>query len=401
LNGAGHDNLPWFDSQGDKMPYSVKTAIRCAEAIIIFLCTISMSVPLVAQSPAAPAKSTPAGPAKAAPAKAAAPAAVKEEPVPTLPPNALFPAVVARINGKPIPGIDLERQIRAELAAIGSPEWKNLREDYRQQLIDQYMQSLITSELIYQKAVASGIKAVDEEVQAELAKVSKNFSSDAEMNATLADRGLDRQELIRDLTKSLVSSKYVDQNITGKITATPEEAAKYYSNNTEEFRHPEMVRISHILFIVPDGASADRDSQIKQRAAGILARIKKGEDFAKLAKDNSMDASSSQGGDIGYFAKEDVANQFGEAIFLLAVGRLSEVTRTNAGYHIIKVTDRRQAGLSTLQEIQDQLIDYLKNQKADAELQKLVQQLASQAKIEVLIPVSSSQKVPADSAPRP
>jgi|WetSurMetagenome_2_1015567.scaffolds.fasta_scaffold26257_2 parvulin-like peptidyl-prolyl isomerase len=384
------------------MPYKAKTAMRFVQAvIIIFLCASSISVPLVAGSPATSGKSAPAAPAKAAPAKAAAPATAKEESVPTPSPNALFPAVVARVNGKDIPGIDLERQIRTELANIGSPEWKNLREDYRQQLIDQYMQSLITSELIYQKASASGIVATNEEVQAELAKVAKNFGSDAEMNAALADRGLDRQELIRDLTRSLLASKYVDQNVTKKVMATPEEAAKYYSSNTEEFRHAEMVRLSHIFFIVPEGASADRDSQIKQRAAGILARLKKGEDFAKLAKDNSMDASSSQGGDIGYFAKEDVASEFGEAIFSLPAGTLSEVTRTRAGYHIIMVTDRRRAGLSTLQEIQDQLVEYLKNQKADAELGKLVQQLASQAKIEVLIPVSTPQKAPTASAPRP
>ena len=85
-------------------------------------------------------------------------------------PNAVFPAVVARVNGKAIPGRDLEERVRRELSTIGNPEWNNLREDYRGQLVLSQITALINSRLLYQKAARSGTKVTEAEVQVELDK---------------------------------------------------------------------------------------------------------------------------------------------------------------------------------------------------------------------------------------
>src|SRR6058998_1044843 len=140
---------------------------------------------------------------KAAPApakKAAAPApSNSEEQIPPAAPDALFPAVVARVNGHAILGRDLEQRIQTQLAPIGNPKWSDLREDYRQELVQQSLGELVGAELIYQKAVASGVKATDSEVAGEFARFSKNFPSDAELNLALSSRGLDRVGLNREL----------------------------------------------------------------------------------------------------------------------------------------------------------------------------------------------------------
>ncbi len=83
---------------------------------------------------------------------------------------AIFPATVARVNGSDIPGRDLEDLIQRELSSIGSPEWKNLREDYRNQLTLDLINVLINSKLLYQKAVESGFKSERRRVQAEFQK---------------------------------------------------------------------------------------------------------------------------------------------------------------------------------------------------------------------------------------
>jgi hypothetical protein len=114
------------------------------------------------------------------------PKEAEDDVIPPAASNALFPAVVAKVNGKAILGRDLEQLVRGELAKIENPEWKNLRDDYRGQLTMDSLTSLISTKLLYQKAAAGGVKATELEIQAEMQRIGKNFQSDAEMNSALA-----------------------------------------------------------------------------------------------------------------------------------------------------------------------------------------------------------------------
>ncbi len=322
------------------------------------------------QQPAAPAKD---------------PAA--EEKIPPAAPNALFPAVVARVNGKAILGRDLEQRIREELLGIGSPVWQNLREDYRQELINRHLSSIVGTELLYQHAASAGIKLTDEEVQAEFDKLLATFPSDAALNTELANRGMERADLRKEIEKSLVVDRFIQGNIDKKITVTPAELSEYYSSHPDEFRHPDIVRTSHILIALPDKASAEQESAAKARAEALLIRIRKGEDFAKIARENSMDASASLGGDIGFTEKGRLDPAYENAAWSMAVGQTSGLIRSSYGFHIIKVTEKKKAGTATLEESRDELTEFLKSQKRDAELDTLVKELRAKANITVLIPV--------------
>jgi len=297
---------------------------------------------------------------------------------------AIFPATVARVNGSDIPGRDLEDLVQRELSSIGNPEWKNLREDYRNQLALDLINVLINSKLLYQKAVESGFKVTDEEVQTEFQKIAKTFKDDAEMNAALAAQNTDRAALEKNLSETMVMSKFVEESVNKKVAVTQEELAKYYSSNPTEFHHPDLVRSSHIL-IRPAGDTPEQDAKAKERAESLLARIKKGEDFARLAKENSVDASASQGGDIGLMSKEALDPDYAEAAFSLPVGGL-KVAKSQFGYHVIKVTEKKDEGVSTLEEVKEGLTEFLKSQKAQEELNKFVTELRNKAKIEILIP---------------
>jgi peptidyl-prolyl cis-trans isomerase C len=371
------------------MHITVKSLIKLAiPAFLLFfagLCFPQAGSKAPAAAPKAPAASPKAA---AAPAQDQAakpqPKPEADEAIPPAAPNAIFPAVVARVNGKAVLGRDLEELVRRELSSIGNPEWKSLREDYRGPLTLNFLTTLINSKLIYQKAVASGTKATDAEVQAEFQKIAKTFKSDAEMNIALAEQNTDRATLEKNLYETLTMAKYVSEAIDKKIAVTPEELSKYYSGNPDEFKHPDIVRTSHILIPIA-GDTAEQGAKAKERAEALLARIKKGEDFAKLAKENSVDASASQGGDIGFNSKDSLTPEYSDAAFSLPVGGM-KVIKTQYGYHVIKVTEKKKEGVSALEEVKDQLTEFLKNQKSQAELTKLVNQLRNQAKIEILIP---------------
>ena len=353
-------------------------------------------------APDAPAAKSPATKAPAAVKPAGAAPARKaelppEEPIPPAAPDALFPAVVAKVNGRAVLGRDLEQRIEAQLAPMGNPKWTNLREEFREELTATTLRDLVGSELVYQKAYLSGVRATEAEVKDEFTRFAKTFASDAELNLALANRGLDRAGLNRELEKSLVVSKYVADNILKKLTVSPAEAAKYYQDNQEQFRHPDLVRTSHILFRVGEGATAEQERKVRQQAEAVLARVRKGEDFAKLAREYSTDSSASQGGDIGPAPSGQLAPEYEEAAWALPVGGTSALVRTQFGFHIIKVTEKQKAGVFSLEQVQQQLTAALKESKAQVELNKLVAELAKEAKIESLIPASAVTA----SSPRP
>jgi peptidyl-prolyl cis-trans isomerase C len=357
----------------------VKALIKLAVPGFLFLCVGFCFSQTGAKAPAASPKAAAVAPEPATKAKPQ-----EDEVIPPAGPNAIFPAVVARVNGKAILGKELEQLVQRELSSIGNPEWKNLREDYRGQLTLDLINVLINSKLLYQKAMASGIKAPDEEVQAEFQKIAKTFKNDAEMNAALAAQNTDRVSLEKSLAESLLISKFVEENVNKKVAVTQEELAKYYSANPKEFNHPELVRTSHIM-IQPAGDTPEQDANARERAEALLARVKKGEDFAKLAKENSVDSSASQGGDIGLTSRDALDPAYADAAFSLPVGGL-KVVKSQFGYHVIKVTEKKKEGVSTLEEVKEGLTEFLKNQKAQAELSKLVNELRNQAKIDILIP---------------
>jgi peptidyl-prolyl cis-trans isomerase C len=336
------------------------------------------------------AAKTPPAPKSGAPVSAAQPQAKtekakpeEEEVIPPAAPNAIFPAVVARINGKPILGRDLESRMRPELASMQNPKWEDLREDYRGDLTYRTITLLINSKLIYQKALSAGIQATDAEVQTEIQRISKTYKNDADMNAALAAQQMDRALLKKSLHESLTVEKYLDEMIEKKITVTSEEMAKFYAAHPDDFKHPDIVRISQI--VLSAGETDAQDASAKQRAEALLARLKKGEDFAKLAKENSIDASASKGGDIGFNSKEGLNREYADAVFPLAVGD-AKLMKIASNYVIFKVTDKKKEGVSTLEEVKSQLTDFLKNEKSQTEATKLINQLKDQAKIEVLIP---------------
>lgn len=358
----------------------MKSVTKCIAPAVLFLFAGLWFSPSASAAQGSAPKA--GSPASAPTAKGQAKPSGKEA-APVADPNAIFPAIIATIDGKPVLGRDLEILVRRELAPIGNPEWKNLREDYRGQLTLSALTSLINSKLLYQKALASGIQVNDADIQAELDRIAKTYNSDAEMNEALAQQMLDRESLRESLAQNMAISKYIDTTLAKSVAVTPEEMAKYYAAHPGDFAHPDMVRVSHIL--IRTGGTSEQDAMAKQRAEALLARVKKGEDFAKLAKEHSADSSASAGGDLGYVTKDVLDPKFAETAFSMPLG-VPQLIQTSAGYHIVKVVDKKKEGVAPLEEVKQNLTQYLKNEKVQVELTKLINQLKEQSKIEVLIP---------------
>lgn len=162
------------------------------------------------------------------------------------------------------------------------------------------------------------------------------------------------------------------------VTVTGQQVERYYNDNIQQYSTPEEVRASHIL-LKTDGKN---DDAVKKQAEDLLKRAKAGEDFAALARKYSQDEESAKkGGDLDFFPKGKMVPEFEKVAFALQPGQIADdVVKSQFGYHIIKVTDKKAAATKPLSEVRAQIEDQLKFQQAQAQAQKVADQVASELK---------------------
>ena len=138
------------------------------------------------------------------------------------------------------------------------------------------------------------------------------------------------------------------QAIRNNITVPEQDIQRAYRQNIDQYSQPEQVRVSHILL----NTEGKDEAAVRARAEDLLKQIKGGADFEALAKANSQDpASASKGGDLDFFGRGRMVPEFEAVAFTLPVGQLSDVVRTQYGFHIMKVTDKKAAEVQPLDAV--------------------------------------------------
>ena len=225
-------------------------------------------------------------------------------------------------------------------------------------------------------------------MKSEFDRFAKRFPDEKTMQEKLAGSGQTVENVKSDIRRFLAQNHWLDSQLTGKTEVTEAEAETFYKENPDQFKAPEQVRASHILVSVKEG-SKDAEVKAKKDAADkILARVKKGEDFDKLATELSEDPSAKENhGDLNFFGREQMVPEFSEAAFKLQKGEISpEPVRSSFGFHIIKVTDRKDANAMAFPEVKPQLMAYLQQQKRQTETGKVLRGLREGAKVTVNLP---------------
>jgi len=151
-----------------------------------------------------------------------------------------------------------------------------------------------------------------------------------------------------------------------KIEIPESEIEEYYQGNPAAYAHPAQRRASQILLTVPAGSTDEAKQAIKAEAEGLLEQLQSGADIALLAAQHSDDPRSrDQGGDVGYFAQGEMFESFEQAVFNTATGEYTPITETPHGFHVIQVTDSREAGTAPLAEVKDDIGRQLRFRQVD------------------------------------
>ena len=189
--------------------------------------------------------------------------------------------------------------------------------------------------------------------------------SQAAEKQKLGDRPDVKRRLAFDHNRLLMESLLQD---SGKSALSDEAERKVYDEAVKQVKNEEEVHARHILVPTEDEAKA------------ILAQLKGGADFAALAKEKSKDPGAAEGGDLGYFTKEQMVPEFAEVAFKLGKGQLSDPVKTQFGWHIIKVEDKRTRPTPTFEQVKPQIENYVAH-RAQAEM---VENLRKSATVERL-----------------
>jgi peptidyl-prolyl cis-trans isomerase D len=147
---------------------------------------------------------------------------------------------------------------------------------------------------------------------------------------------------------------------------------RYYNDNIAQYQTPEQIRASHILL----NTAGKDEAAVRKQAEDVLQKIKAGADFAALAKQYSDDTGSkANGGDLDYFGRGRMVPEFETAAFTLMPGQVSDIVKSQFGFHIIKVTDKKPAVTRTFDEVRPQIEDLLKRQRADRQVAARAEEL--------------------------
>lgn len=352
-----------------------------------------------------PVAAKPAADAKAAPA-AAAPAKPAEDIWGFLPP------VVAEVNGKKVTKEDIVKIFNAQFPDGQVPPTitRQMLEKYAPQMIKQMVDNMALLNL----AEKDGFKADKKSTVAALNELVKNIPPEqlemekqklAEKNMTM-ESYIDKTSDNKFVQESIAIRQWLDKTALSNLKATDDEVKAFYAENKANFKVPGdpegSIRASHILITFKDETPAS-EKEAKAKAEAILAKIKAGESFEKLAEAESACPSKKAGGSLGAFSRNQMVKEFEDVAFALKDGEVSGVVKTKFGYHIIRRDKTVAEHEKSLADVKGAIENVVKAKKSEEVVKAILAKAAVDQKVQVFVtppaPVMPPAAAPAPAAP--
>lgn len=259
-------------------------------------------------------------------------------------------------------------------------------EAFKPEVLKQMIETEILMRIIKAEKIKLEKGFLDSEIESIIAQY---FESEEDFYSYIAGQGFTKESFREDYEKSLIQKRYYDEIISVKVEVTDNEIQTFYDEHPEYFQKEESVVASHILVEVGADFTEAQKRDAMSRIKDILAKARRGEDFAGLAREYSEGPSSVDGGDLGEFTRGQMVPEFEEAAFALDPGEISDVVETQYGYHIIKLFEKNPASVMPLDdEIFSQIQAYLVDNKAQIEMDTLIDNERPKYKLDIPIEVT-------------
>jgi len=262
--------------------------------------------------------------------------------------------------------ISLE-QFRAEagLALDGVSEQSAAEQQLLQRRL---LAQLIDRKLILIEAEKRGVQISAAELETALADLRGTYSTE-EFQEVLRSSNQDPEQWVQLLKLRLLTEKVAEEATAVVAEVSEEEVTAFYRKNPDQFQRPAQLRARQIML------------QTQAEAEQVLGRLEQGEDFAELAREVSLSPDRENGGDLGYFARNQLPVEFDEVLFKLPVGRVSEPVASPYGYHLFLVEEKRKKGLEPLSSAKEELTAQLHRERKEQAFAEWLKELREQTPV--------------------
>ena len=277
-------------------------------------------------------------------------------------------AVAATVNGEVIYARELEGEVAALARQygidLGNTDTAQQRVEISRVVLDQ----LIEQRLILQEARRRNTMPAETQVEAQLQEIKRNFPTESDFEQALAQRNLTLVDL-----KDRLRTNLALRNLMAKVApvaVADAEIEQYFRDHRSEFDKPEQAHVKHILL------------DDERLAEFVLGRLRRGESFDSLALQYSKDPGSREkGGDLGFVSRGQLVPEFEQVAFALQPKEISTIVKTQFGYHLIQVIERRPPQPANLAQVRDQIRTVLQSSRQEAAFQTWLKAVKAQAKI--------------------
>lgn len=292
---------------------------------------------------------------------------------------------VAAVDGEEISSTEFNMVAEQQLAGIPAETIQMQGQQVEQMLVEGAISGFLLEREIENRDIQISDEAIDQAIE-EFEQMMEHQAGDqlGEMQALMEQQGIDDAVLREQAEQQLAAEKLITDG--REMTVSDDEVRQYYEQQQAQMPQGDepQTRARHILLNVDDHDDGEgNDDEMRQKAEELAEQLQNGDaEIAELAREHSDGPSASEGGDLGYFTRDQLMPEFTEVAFELSPGEISDPVRSNLGWHVIQVEDRRDGGPS-FEDVRDDLRMALEAQQLQQAAAELVQQLRNDADVEV------------------
>lgn len=275
---------------------------------------------------------------------------------------------LAVFNGGNVTREEFTTALRLETGKYDPLVWKDERQSLK--IKKDILNEIVQENILLTKAKDLGISVSDEELATELNSFKSGYTDDT-FKKMLELKGISYADWADKKKNKLLVQKLIEKDVFDKMEIPQSEISKYYNDHTNEFSHPEQVRARHIL------------SSTWEEAQAIEKEISDGGNFAEIAKAKSISPERWNGGDLGYFSRGTYPEVFDRTCFNLQVADTSPVVKSDYGYHIFKILDKRGPAKESLIEAKPRIIAQIKRAQSKDGFEKWYKPIYDSANVKI------------------
>jgi peptidyl-prolyl cis-trans isomerase SurA len=300
--------------------------------------------------------------------------------------------VAATVNGEVVTLSEIQERSGPEYRRAAEMPPGPARDRAVSRALQAAFDTLVAERLLEAEVKAQQLDISDAQVDAAIEDIKqRNKFDDAMFRMALAEQGMDLAAFRVRLRKDLETFQVLNYKVRSRVKVSDEDVRNYYQTHQRELGGEEQVKVRHIFFAVPAGATPQQEARARSEGEQALARLGVGEDFSEVAKRMSQGPSAAEGGDLGWVRKGSIQADLERVAFSLEKGKHSGLLRTKSGFHVLLAEDRKAGSAPPLDEVKDRIREKLTAEQVETYRKQYLDELRREAAIEIRIPELAPQ----------